>query len=63
MQLNFEYKAGNNEEYKVNDIQNNTVYTKESTTSQLPELYYLVLWKNYPEEENTCELALTIQHL
>ena len=54
-----EFKAGNNKEYEVNGIRDNAVYVKESA-SQLPGLYYLELWKAYPKEENTWELALTI---
>ena len=42
-QLDFDFEAGNNEEYKVDGIQNSAVYIKESTTGQLPRLYYLVL--------------------
>ena len=30
-QLDFEFKAGNNEEYKINGIWNSAVYAKEST--------------------------------
>ena len=51
MQLEFE--AGNDKEYKIDGIWDSTVYAKESTTGQLPRLYYLVSWKSYPEEENT----------
>ena len=51
MQLEFE--AGNDKKYEVSDIRHSAVYAKESTTNQLPRLYYLVLWKSYPEEENT----------
>ena len=51
MQLEFE--VGNNKKYEVNGIWDSVVYAKESTTGQLPRLYYLVLWKSYPEEENT----------
>ena len=43
MQLEFE--AGNNKEYEIDGIWNNAVYAKESTTSQLSGLYYLVFWK------------------
>ena len=41
MQLEFE--AGNNKKYKINGIQDSAVYAKESSTGQLPGLYYLVL--------------------
>ena len=63
MQLDFEFKAGNNEEYKVNGIQNSAVYAKESITGQLLRLYYLVLWRDYPGEKNIWEPALAIKHL
>ena len=61
MQLEFE--ASNNKEYEVDGIWDSAVYAKESTTGQLPGLYYLVSWKDYPKEENTWEPALAIQHL
>ena len=60
MQLEFE--AGNDKKYKVDGIWDSVVYTKESTTDQLPGLYYLVSWKGYPKEENTLEPVLAIQH-
>ena len=41
MQLDFEFKAGNNKEYEVDGIWDSAVYAKELTTGQLPELYYL----------------------
>ena len=63
MQLDFEFKAGNNKEYEVDGIGDSVVYAKESATRQLPGLYYLVLWKDYPEEENTWEPASAIQQL
>ena len=61
MQLEFE--AGGDKEYKVDSIRNSAVYTKELTTKQLPELYSLVLWKSYFKEENIWEPTLAIQHL
>ena len=60
--LNFEFEAGDNKKYEVEGIQNSVVYARESAR-QLPGLYYLVLWKSYPEEENTWEPASAIQHL
>ena len=50
MQLEFE--AGDDKEYKVDGIWDSAIYSKESA-GQLLGLYYLVLWKGYPEEENT----------
>ena len=61
MQLGFE--AGDDKEYEANGVQNSAVYAKESITSQLPGLYYLVLWKGYLGEENTWKPVLAIQHL
>ena len=58
MQLEFE--ASNNKEYKIKNIQNNAVYTKELVTKQLVGLYYRILWKSYFEEKNTQEPALAI---
>ena len=51
-QPDFEFEAGNNKEYKIDGIWDSAVYAKKSV-SQLPGLYYLVLWKGYPKEENT----------
>ena len=60
-QLDFEFKASHDEEYKVDGIWNSAIYAKKWTTGQLPGLYYLVLWKSYSKEENTWEPALAIQ--
>ena len=51
------------EEYKVEAICNNAVYVKALESGQVPGLYYLIFWKSSLKEENTLELALTIQHL
>ena len=49
------FDAGDNEsrEYEVEAIWDSTLYARESESGYLPGLYYLVLWKGYPEEENT----------
>ena len=60
--MQLEFKDGNNKEYELDGIWDSTVYARKSA-EQLPGLYYLVSWKSYPEEENTWEPALVIQHL
>ncbi len=60
--LDFE-NDGNGEEYEIEAICNSVVYAKESDNDHhLPGLYYLVSWKNYPEEENIWEPALAVLH-
>ena len=61
-QLEFEGDGGDGEEYEVETICESAVYARESE-GHLPDLYYLVSWKGYPEEENTWEPASAIQHL
>ena len=61
-QLNFQFEACNNKEYKVEGIWDSEVYARESAR-QLPEPYYLVLSKSYLEEKNTWEPTLVIKHL
>ncbi len=46
------FEAGGNKEYKVEAIIDSTVYGQQAN-NQMPGLYYLVLWKGYPEEEYT----------
>ena len=58
-QLDFEFEAGNNKEYEIEGIQDSAVYARK-LARQLLGLDYLVLWKDYPEEENTWEPALAI---
>ena len=59
-QLDFEFKAGHDKEYEFDGIWDSAVYDKELAIGKLPGLYYLVLWKGYPKEKNTWELALAI---
>ncbi len=55
---------GDGKEYEVEAIRDSAVYTKELDSSQhLQGLYYLVSWKDYPEEDNTSEPALAVLHL
>lgn len=46
-----EFEAEDNKEYKVKLIINSAVYSKEAN-SQMPDFYYLVLWKDYLEEKS-----------
>ena len=52
-----ELDVGNDgsEEYEVEAIWDSAVYANKSESGHLPRLYYLVVWKSYPEEENTWE--------
>lgn len=53
----------NRKKYEIKAICNSATYTKASEKSQLLGFYYLVSWKNYPEEENSWESVSAIQHL
>lgn len=57
-----EFEAGNNKKYKVEGIQNSTVYVIESEAGHLSGLYYLVSWKNYLEKESMWKPTLAVQH-
>lgn len=43
----------NSKKNKIEEICNSEVYAKESNSGHLLDLYYLVIWKDYSEEENT----------
>ena len=57
-----EFEPGNNKEYKVETIWDSAVYAKEADR-YLPGLYYLIVWKGYPEEENTWKPFSAVIHL
>lgn len=48
-----EFDTSNNDSrvYEVKTIQDSAVYAKKSE-DYLPELYYLILWKEYLKEKN-----------
>ena len=52
-----------NGEYQVEAIWDSEVYARESKSGHLRSLYYLVSWKEDPEEENTWEPASALHHL
>ncbi len=58
-----EFKAGDDKEYEVEAIIDSAVYGQQANNSQMPGLYYLVLWKDYPEEENTWKPSLAVINL
>ncbi len=57
-----EFEAGDNKEYEVEAIIDSAVYGQQAN-NQMPDLYYLVLWKGYPEEENTWEPSSAVIYL
>ena len=57
-----EFKPGNDKAYAMEAIRDIAVYVKE-TDKHLPELYYLVAWKGYLEEETTWKSFLAAMHL
>ena len=57
-----EFEPGDDKEYEVEAIQDSTVYVKK-VDGHLPRLYYLIVWKDYPEKKNTWEPFLAIMHL
>ena len=61
-ELKKEFEAGNNKEYGVEAIIDNAMYGQQAN-DQIPGFYYLVLWKGYPEEENTWEPLSAVIHL
>ena len=57
-----EFKPGDDKEYKVEAIRDSAVYAKEAD-GHLLGLYYLVVWKVYPEEESIWESFLAVMYL
>ncbi len=58
------FKAGVNKEYDVKAIIYNKMYGSQANDNdQIPDLYYLVLWKSYLEEKNTQKLSSAVIHL
>ena len=59
-----EFEARGNKEYEIEAIIESAVYGQQANHSnQMSGLYYLVLWKGYPEEENTWKPSSAFIHL
>ena len=56
-----EFEPANNKEYKGEAIQDSVVYAQEANR-QLLKLYYLVVWKDYLDKENTWKSFLVVMH-
>lgn len=48
--------SGGREKYEVGAIRDSAVYARESDSGHLSGLYYLVVWKGYPEERTSGNL-------
>ena len=64
LEKNLEFEAIGNKKYKVKAIIDSVVYNQQiNNSNQMPGFYYLILWKNYPEEKNTWEPSSVVIHL
>lgn len=50
-------------EYKIKEMKDSAEYINVPAGAQLSGLYYIISWKNYPEDKSTWELALTVMQL
>ncbi len=57
-----EFEAGGNKKYEVEAIIDSAVYGQQAN-NQILGLYYLILWKGYPEEKNTWEPSSAVIYL
>lgn len=57
-----EFKVKDKKKYKIKDIWNNAVYTKEFKANHLSGFYYLIFWKNYIKDKNIWEPILVVQY-
>ena len=51
--MKFNADDNNSGKYEVEANWDSIVYAKKSKSGHLLDIYYLVLWKRYPKEENT----------
>ena len=52
LEKELKFEAKDNKQYEVKAIIDSAIYGQQANNNQMPDLYYLVLWKGYPEEEN-----------
>ncbi len=57
----WDFEVGNNKKYDVETIIDSLVYGYQAN-NQMPDLYYLILWKSYLKEKNIWELLLAVIH-
>ena len=57
-----EFEMGNNKECKIEVIWDNIVYTKK-VDKYILELYYLLIWKDYPEKKNIWKPSSLVMNL
>ncbi len=58
------FEARDKKEYEIKAIIDTVMYSQQANgKDQMSGLYYLILWKNYLEEENTWELSSVVIHL
>ena len=58
-----EFEAVDNKKYEIKVIIDSMMFNQQANNNQMPGFYYLVLWKNYPEEENTWEPLSAVIYL
>ncbi len=52
LEKDLEFEVRDDKKYEVEAIIDSAVYGQHAN-NQMPDLYYLVLWKGYPKEKNT----------
>ncbi len=58
-----EFETGGDKEYEVKAIIDSMVSGQQANNNQMLGLYYLILWKGYPEKKNTWEPSSAVIYL